>query len=63
MLTRDVFGLEVTKSGFHTVLSDLVGRGGSYEDIVAELGDCLGNEARGILRAMIISRDEEALEE
>ena len=62
VLTRDVFGLEVTKSGFHTVLSDLVSRGGSYEEIIAELGDCLGNEARGILRAMIISRDEEALE-
>lgn len=63
VLTRDVFGLEVTKSGFHTVLSDLVGRGGSYEEILAELGGCLGNEARGILRAMIISRDEEAIEE
>lgn len=63
VLTRDVFGLEVTKSGFHTVLSDLVSKGGSYEEIVAELGDCLGNEARGILRAMIISRDDEATEE
>ncbi|RBW54762.1 AAA family ATPase [Ruegeria sp. A3M17] len=63
VLTRDVFGLEVTRSGFHTVLSDLVGRGGSYEEIVAELGDSLGNEARGILRAMIINRDEEPFDE
>ena len=63
VLTRDVFGLEVTKSGFHTILSDLVGRGGSYEEIITELGGCLGNEARGILRAMIISRDEEALKQ
>lgn len=60
VLTRDVFGLEVTKSGFHTVLSELVEQGGSYEEILAELGGCLGNEARGILRAMTISRDEES---
>ena len=63
VLTRDVFGLEVSRSGFHTVLSELVGRGGTYEDILAELGGSLGHEARGILRAMIINREEEPSEE
>ncbi len=63
VLTRDVFGLEVSRSGFHTILSELVGRGGTYEEIVAQLGDSLGNEARGILRAMIINRDEEPFDQ
>lgn len=63
VLTRDVFRLEVSRSGFHTVLSDLVDRGGTYDEIVAELGGNLGNEARGILKAMTINRDEEFSDE
>ncbi len=58
ILTREVFGLEVEKSGFHTVLSDLVGRGGEYEKILDTLGGNVGGEARGILRAMTVNRDE-----
>jgi len=61
VLTRDVFGLEVSRSGFHTVLSELVGRGGTYDQIMDMLDGNLGNEARGILKAMIINRDEETI--
>lgn len=57
-LTRDVFKLDVEKSGFHTVLADLVKAGGSYEQILKKLGDSLGYEARGILKAMVTNRDE-----
>lgn len=41
-LTRDVFSLDVAKSGFHTVLSDLVKAGGTYEKILKKLGGQLG---------------------
>lgn len=58
-LTRDVFKLDVAKSGFHTVLADLVKAGGTYEEILKKLGDNLGYEARGILKAMIANRDEQ----
>lgn len=58
-LTRDVFKLDVAKSGFHTVLVDLVKAGGTYETILKKLGDNLGYEARGILKAMIANRDEQ----
>jgi hypothetical protein len=58
-LTRDVFKLDVAKSGFHTVLVDLVKAGGTYEKILKELGDNLGYEARGILKAMVANRDEQ----
>ena len=58
ILTREVFGLEVSRSGFHTVLSNLTAQGGTFDMIVNELGGSLGNEARGILKAMVVNRDE-----
>lgn len=57
-LTRDVFRLDVAKSGFHMVLVDLVKAGGSYEQILERLGGSLGYEGRGILKAMVVNRDE-----
>ncbi|WP_216332522.1 AAA family ATPase [Rhizobium sp. X9] len=53
VLTREVFGLEVTKSGFHTVLEREANSGKSYDAIVAEYGGQLGLEARGILKALV----------
>ncbi|PDS68850.1 AAA family ATPase [Rhizobium phaseoli] len=53
VLTREVFGLEVTKSGFHSVLARDVAQGQSYEAIAKEYGGQLGLEAKGILRAMV----------
>jgi len=51
-LTREVFGLEVSKSGFHTLLQAEIDRGQSYHDIVSTYTGQLGTEAKGILRAM-----------
>lgn len=56
-LTREVFGLEVEKAGFHTLLRQEVDSGGSYETIVDRFKGSLGLEAHGILRAMVINRD------
>jgi len=52
VLTREVFGLEVSKSGFHTLLQAEIDRGQSYHDIVSTYTGQLGTEAKGILRAM-----------
>ncbi|MBP3125424.1 AAA family ATPase [Thalassospira sp. ER-Se-21-Dark] len=57
-LTREVFGLEVSKSGFHTILSAAVRAGDSYDEIIAEFGGQLGLEAQAILRALIFDRDQ-----
>lgn len=57
ILTREVFRLEVEKSGFHTLLVDAVFAGGTYEEILSHFGNSLGFEARGILRALTINRD------
>ena len=60
VLTREVFGLEVSKSGFHNVLADSVVNGYSYEQIESEYDEQLGFEGKAILRAMIASRDSSA---
>lgn len=57
ILTREVFGLEVSKSGFHSLLEASVLEGKSYESILLEYDQQIGLEARGILRAMITERD------
>lgn len=57
VLTREVFGLEVSKSGFHELLENSVAEGNSYEDIVNEYDGQLGFEGRVILRALVTSRD------
>lgn len=57
VLTRDVFGLEVSKSGFHDLLENSVKGGESYEKIEQEYHYQLGFEGRAILRSMVIERD------
>lgn len=57
VLTRDVFQLEVSKSGFHDLLKKSVDNGVSYDQIVAEYSGQIGFEGRAILRALIATRD------
>lgn len=56
VLTREVFGLEISKSGFHEMMQQAVDAGGSYDNIVAEYKNQLGAEAKAILLAMIAKR-------
>ncbi len=56
-LTREIFGLEVEKSGFRKLLENSILKGGSYEEVLNEYGNKLGHEARLILKALVISRD------
>lgn len=53
VLTSEVFGLEVTRSGFHRLLEKVVENGLSYEDIIDHFDDQLGSEARAIARGLI----------
>ncbi len=57
ILTREVFGLEVTKSGFHSLLEESVEEGMSFEQIMDQYRDQLGLEAQAVLRAMLLHRD------
>lgn len=57
ILTREVFGLEVSKSGFHEMLREAVDAGGSYNGIMSQYKNQLGGEAKAILLALIASKD------
>ncbi len=59
-LTREVFGLELTKSGYHTILSDEVNKNLEYDEIVENFDGQLGFEAKAVLRALVANRDEES---
>ncbi|OYP20564.1 hypothetical protein CFC35_35880 [Streptomyces sp. FBKL.4005] len=57
VLTHEVFGLEVTDTGFHRDLSELVDDGLSYEAVIGRFHGRLGGEARIIARSLIAARD------
>jgi predicted ATPase len=59
-LTREIFGLEVTKSGFHKMLKTAVNdKSLTYDSIVDMFQGQLGAEAHGIIRSLIAIRDKE----
>lgn len=60
-LTREVFGLEVTQSGFHKLLEEAVEDLGDFDSVIEYFKDELGMEARGIIRALLLYRDEEGM--
>ncbi|WP_232845544.1 AAA family ATPase [Aurantimonas marina] len=58
ILTREVFSLEVTRTGFHRLLAEAVfQRGLGYDQVIELYGGQLGAEARAILRALVLERD------
>lgn len=58
-LTREVFGFEVTYSGFHKLLKEAVDRYGDYNKIIKHFNEELGMEARGILKALLVIDEQE----
>ncbi|WP_304509166.1 AAA family ATPase [Anaerotignum sp.] len=60
VLTSEVFGLEVTNSGFHKMLSDVLNKEhGDYDTAKDEFDGQLGAEALGILKVMALQFTEE----
>ena len=56
VLTQEVFGLEVTDSGFHKLLRKFANEFGSYEEAALKLGNQLGLEAKAILRNLTFKK-------
>lgn len=52
VLTRDVFGLEVSKSGFNALLTAEAEKPGTYESALAAFKGQIGIEGRAILRSL-----------
>ena len=58
-LTNEVFGLEVTDSGYHKLISEAVQKIGEYEQISDEFDNQLGNEAVMLLRTLLALQKSE----
>lgn len=56
-LTRDVFGLEVIRSGFHHMILDHIGEETTFEQLENLFEGQLGSEARAVALAAIAQRD------
>jgi hypothetical protein len=54
ILTREVFGLEVTNTGFHRLISEAVQEGG-LDQVIDRFGNRLGGEARSLAHALSIA--------
>jgi predicted ATPase len=52
-LTQEVFGLEVTESGFHNILRQISKDSDNYESAIQKLNKQLGQEGKAILRTLI----------
>ena len=61
MLTREVFGLQVTQSGFHHLLRKAILNGSDYETALIKFNNQLGNEGKSIIRALIAVRDMDSV--
>ncbi|MBO3767596.1 ATP-binding protein [Bacillus spizizenii] len=59
VLTREVFGLEVTHSGFHKILTDAVEEIGDFDETIDYFNNELGMEAKAIIKALLVYQDYE----
>ncbi|WP_266157245.1 AAA family ATPase [Dyella silvatica] len=58
VLTREVFGLEVAKSGFHALLELASKNAQTLDEAAGEFGNQIGLEGRLILRALMAEKDQ-----
>lgn len=58
VLTRDIFGLEVTHSGFHKMLLDAVNEHDDYDNVIEHFNHQLGDEARAIVQGLLLTKDK-----
>src|SRR5271165_6993334 len=57
LLTREVFGLEVSQSGFHKMLRAAVDELPDYDRVVRRFKGELGDEARAIVQGLLAARN------
>ena len=55
LLTDEVFGLEVSSTGYHKILLQSVAEGGSLEDILEEFSGQVGQEGRILVRSELLA--------
>ncbi|MCB2411116.1 AAA family ATPase [Hymenobacter lucidus] len=58
ILTREVFGLEVTETGYHQLLRRAVAEQGNYQGVLNYFDGALGAEARALVQALLAGRQQ-----
>ena len=58
VITKEVFKLEMERSGFHKLFQDKVNKNYSFDEIVAMFRGSIGLEGQAILMSMIMLRDK-----
>jgi predicted ATPase len=57
ILSREVFQLELSQSGYHQILEHMARMEANYETAIGRLDGQLGAEGKAVLRGMYLSRD------
>lgn len=60
-LTREVFGLEVLKSGYHKMIKDAVDQAESLDEVIETFQGNLGNEALGLVNILWSQKNKEKI--
>lgn len=58
ILSREVFQLELSQSGYHRILDDVRQEANSYEEAILFMGNQLGAEGKAVLRAMYLNEGD-----
>jgi predicted ATP-dependent endonuclease of OLD family len=56
VLTREVFGLEVTRSGFHKMIADAIGDLNSIDEVLGKFDNEVGSDGRALISSLIAAR-------
>lgn len=57
ILTGEIFGLEVTNSGFYKMINDVVEEKNDYDEVLTHFNNHLGMEARAIIMSLIANKN------
>ncbi|WP_211413312.1 ATP-dependent nuclease [Agrobacterium tumefaciens] len=58
VLTHEVFGLEVTRSGFQRMLQEAIGPNDDFDDVLDKFDEKVGTEGRALIAGLIAERDQ-----
>lgn len=56
-LTHEVFGLEVTRSGFYKMIAEAIGANDDFSEVIEKFDGKVGLEGRALISARIAARD------
>lgn len=59
VLTREIFGLEVDRSGFHKMIGEVVDQHDDFDNVIAQFDEEIGSQGQALIRAMLARRNRQ----